>query len=255
MSVLKLAKKYIIDSQIYVSLMGTMLAAFFFLEQNTFRFPKLYLIFLTFFSGYLYTKYQGQGRIFKKILIFNFFTGVICILLIIRNHNEIVLLKWLLIVVLGLLYNSNFLANTIRNIPFVKIFYVGLVWALSFGFLGLPEVNWPIIGFSFFFISALVLPFDIRDMKYDTVVTFPKLIGIKNTKLLAYFLIILANIISILFFRIDSIIALSLTSIVSCILIFFASETKTDAYFSFWIESCSALPLIIYLAIKYYLLF
>ncbi|WP_313215175.1 hypothetical protein [Soonwooa sp.] len=160
-----------------------------------------------------------------------------------------------MIVILGLLYNSNFLASTIRNIPFVKIFYVGLVWALSFGFLGLPKVNWPIIGFSFFFISALVLPFDIRDVKYDTVVTFPTLIGIKNTKLLAYFLIILANIINILFFRIDSIITLLLTSFISCILIFFASENKTDAYFSFWVESCLGLPLIIYLVIKYYLLF
>lgn len=235
--------------------MGTMLAAFFLLEQNTFRFPKLYLIFLTFFSGYLYTKYQGQGRIFKKILIFNAFTGIICVLLIIRNHNEIVLLKWLLIVFLGLLYNSRFLEKTIRNIPLVKVFYVGLVWGLSFGFLGLPKVNWEIIGFSFFFISALVLPFDIRDMKYDKVVTFPQIIGVKNTKFLAFFLIILANLISILFFKIDTIVALALTSVVSCILIYFASDKKSDSYFSFWIESCSGLPLMIYLAIKYYLLF
>lgn len=255
MSVLKLAKKYIVDSQIYVSLMGTMLAAFFLLEQNAFRLPKLYLIFLTFFSGYLYTKYQNQGKIFYKVLIFNSITGIICVLLIIKNHNQQILLRWLLIVILGLLYNSKFWEATIRKIPFLKIFYVGLVWGLCFGFLGLAEVKWEIIGFSFFYISALVLPFDIRDMKSDTIVTFPKIIGIKNTKLLAYFLILIANIISVFSFKTDISIALFITSLISCILIYFANDKKSDAYFSFEIESCSGLPLIIYFIQKSFDLF
>jgi hypothetical protein len=40
------------------------------------------------------------------------------------------------------------------------------------------------------FISALVLPFDIRDMNSDDVVTFPILIGIQKTKFLAYLLVL-----------------------------------------------------------------
>lgn len=255
MSFLKLAKKYVVDSQIYVSIMGSMLAAFFLLEQNTFRLPKLYLIFLTFFSGYLYTKYQNQGRLFNKILIFNFVTGIICVFLIIKNHNQQILLRWLLIVFLGLLYNSQFLETTIRKIPFIKIFYVGIVWALCFGFLGVKEVKWEIVSFSFFFISALVLPFDIRDMNHDQVTTFPKIIGVKNTKILAFLLITVANIISITCFKIETRWILLITSIISCILIYFANDKRPDSYFSFWIETCSAIPLLLYFLGKWLVLF
>jgi Ca2+/Na+ antiporter len=108
MSILNLTKKYVIDSQIYVSLMGTCLAAYFMLEQNIFRWPTLLLIFITYFSGYLYTKYQYDKKIFFKILIFNCICGIISVILILRNHNEIRLLKWAIIVILGLLYNSFF---------------------------------------------------------------------------------------------------------------------------------------------------
>ena len=112
MHFIKLLKKYVIDSEIYVSLMGTFLAIFFMLEQNVFRFPTVILIFITYFSGYLYTKYQNH-QLFRTILIFNIICGVISLILIILNHNEIRILKWFVIVILGLLYNSYFLENYI----------------------------------------------------------------------------------------------------------------------------------------------
>jgi 4-hydroxybenzoate polyprenyltransferase len=61
-----------------------------------------------------------------------------------------------------------------------------LVWALVNCWLTLPEFSIPIFLISFFFITALVLPFDIRDMKSDTVKTFPMMIGVQNTKYIAY---------------------------------------------------------------------
>ena len=128
MQILKLLKKYVIDSEIYVSLMGTFLAIFFMLEQNVFRFPTVILIFITYFSGYLYTKYQNH-QLFRTILIFNIICGVISLILIILNHNEIRILKWFVIVILGLLYNSYFLENYIRKVPLLKVFYVGFTWA------------------------------------------------------------------------------------------------------------------------------
>src|SRR5690606_39428225 len=53
-----LLKKYIVNSQIFVAFCGTSLAVFFMLEQNLVRFPTIFLIFITYWSGYLYTKYQ-----------------------------------------------------------------------------------------------------------------------------------------------------------------------------------------------------
>lgn len=251
MNILKILKKSVIDSQVYVSLMGTLFAVFFMKEQNTFRFPTILLIFITYFSGYLYTKYQYTKHFFK-ILVLNAIAGVICAFLIIHNHNEIRLLKWFIIVVLGLLYNSFFLDVYIRKIPLLKVFYVGLVWALVNCWLTLPEFNFPIFLISFFYITALVLPFDIRDMKSDTVKTFPMLIGVQNTKYIAYFLVFISSLIGIFYLKPLYATAFFLSSIITYILIYFSENKRDDSYFSFGVETCSALPFLFLLIMEYF---
>lgn len=231
--------------------MGTLFAVFFMEEQNTFRFPSVILIFITYFSGYIYTKYQ-YTRHFLRILVLNAVAGVICAYLIIHNHNEIRLIKWAIIVVLGLLYNSFFLDVYIRKIPFLKVFYVGLVWALVNCWLTLPEFNLPIFLISFFFITALVLPFDIRDMKSDTVETFPKLIGVQNTKYIAYLLVFLSTVLSAYYLDHRAALAFFLSGIITYILIYFSENKRSDAYFSFGVETCSALPFLFLGIMKYF---
>lgn len=251
MNVLKILKKYIIDSQLYVSLMGTLFAVFFMKEQNTFRFPTILLIFITYFSGYLYTKYQYTKH-FLKILVVNTVAGIVCAFLIIHNHNEIRLLKWFIIVVLGLLYNSFFLDVYIRKIPLLKVFYVGLVWALVNCWLTLPEFSIPIFLISFFFITALVLPFDIRDMNSDTVKTFPMMIGVQNTKYIAYALVFISTVIGIFYLQAPYALAFFMSSIISYIFIYFSENKRDDAYFSFGVETCSALPFLFLLIMEYF---
>ncbi len=241
---LNLLKKYIIDSQIYVSLMGTLFAVFFMMEQNIIKTPTIALIFITYFSGYIYTKYQNSKKVFYKVLIFNVICGIISAGLIIYNHNDGRLVKWLIIVVLGLLYDSKFLKYFVREIPLFKIFYVGLTWALINSWLILPEFNSEIFWISWIFITALVLPFDIRDMKSDTVITFPRLIGEQNTKYFAYILVFISLIIAIYYLKTDYSFAFFLTAIFTFVLIYYAENSNKDSYFSFWVESCSGLPLL-----------
>ena len=251
MNILKILKKSVIDSQLYVSLTGTLFAVFFMKEQNTFRFPTILLIFITYFSGYLYTKYQYTKHFFK-ILVLNAVAGIVCAFLIIHNHNEVRLLKCFIIVVLGLLYNSFFLDVYIRKIPLLKVFYVGLVWALVNCWLTLPEFSLPIFLISFFFITALVLPFDIRDMNDDTVKTFPMLIGVQNTKYIAYALVFISSITGIFYLKTFYAISFFLSSIITYILIYFADNKRDDAYFSFGVETCSALPFLFLLIMEYF---
>lgn len=241
---LNLLKKYIINSQIYVSLMGTLFAVFFMFEQNIIKTPTVVLIFITYFSGYIYTKYQGSGKIFNKVLVFNVICGIISAVLIIYYHNEGRLVKWLIVVVLGLLYDHKFLKYFVREIPLFKIFYVGLTWALINSWLILPHFNSEIFWISWIFITALVLPFDIRDMQSDTIITFPRLIGIQNTKYLAYVLIFIALMISIFYLKSSYSHAFFLTSIVTYILIYFSECSNKDTYFSFFVETCSGLPML-----------
>ncbi len=250
MNVLKLLKKYIIDSQIFVALMGTFFALFFMYENNVIKLPTIALIFITYFSGYLYTKYQNSNKYFRKILLFNTFCGLVAVLLIILNHNQTRLFKWCIIVFLGLLYNSSFLTTAIRKIPLLKIFYVGITWALINSWLILPNFDAGIFWVSFFFISALVLPFDIRDMNEDTVITFPMLIGVRGTKTLAIALIFTSMVIA--FFTLPTLFIISfiLAGIVAILLTAFAENSRRDSYFSFWVESCSALPLLFFLLIQ-----
>jgi hypothetical protein len=251
MNCLKVLKKTVIDSQLYVSLMGTFFAVFFMLEQNTFRFPSVLLIFITYFSGYLYTKYQNT-KYFYSIFFLNVITGIISAALIIFNHNEIRLVKWAVIVVLGLLYNSFFLETYIRKIPLLKVFYVGLVWALVNSWLTLPEFNFPVFLISFFFVTALVLPFDIRDMESDTVQTFPKLIGVRNTKFLAYILVFISTILSVFYLKIHCAVSFYLTSVITFILIYFSESKRDDAYYSFGVETCSVLPFLFFIIMEYF---
>lgn len=251
MNFLKILKKTVINSQIYVSVMGTLFAVFFMKEQDTFRYPTVLLIFITYFSGYLYTKYQYTKH-FLKILALNAAAGIACAFLIIHNHNEIRLLKWFIIVVLGLLYNSFFLEVYIRKIPLLKVFYVGLVWALVNSWLTLPEFSLPIFLVSFFFITALVLPFDIRDMNSDTVQTFPKLIGVQNTKYIAYLLVFVSIIIASFNLTFIYAAAFFLSGIITYILIYFSENKRDDVYFSFGIETCSALPFLFLLIMEYF---
>ena len=252
MQFLNLLKKYIIDSQIFVSLMGTFFAVFFMKEQNLIKTPTIILIFITYFSGYLYTKYQNSGKIFYKILVFNFISGIISAILILYHHNEIRLVKWLVIVTLGLLYDSKFLKYFIRKIPLFKIFYVGLTWALINCWLILPEFNWGIFWISWLFITALVLPFDIRDMNSDTVTTFPRLIGIQNTKYLAYLLVSISNFLAIIHLQHLFAVSFTLAALFTFILIYFSEKDHKDSYFSFWVESCSGLPFLIILALEFF---
>ncbi len=251
MQVLNILKKTFVDSQIYVSLMGTLLAVFFLYEQNAFRFPTVVLIFITYFCGYLYTKYQ-HSKYFFRILILNVIAGIVCAFFIIHNHHISRLYKWLVIVMMGLFYNSFFLEKFIRKIPLLKVFYVGLVWALMNSWLSFEHLKLPVFFITFLFVTALILPFDIRDMKTDTIVTFPKLIGIQNTKYLSYLFAFTACILAVYFLKTEYAVSFYITTAITFLIIFFSSPEKKDAYFSFGLETCSGIPFLFLILLKYF---
>ncbi|WP_395762944.1 hypothetical protein ACH34F_02490 [Elizabethkingia anophelis] len=247
---LNLLKKYIVDSQIYVSLMGTLLTLFFMAERIPFRSALILLIFLTFLNGYLYTKYQMTRRLFSYVLLFNTLTFIFCVTVIIHRHHPESLIKWLFIIILGFLYNTQFLNTFIRKIPFIKIFHVALVWALINSWLIMPVIQWDVFFITSFLVSGLILPFDIRDMQYDTVTTFPQIIGIQNTKYLAYLLLFFSSLIAVFSLQPDFAICYSLSVAVGFIFIYFAQPSRADAYYSFGVETVSGLPFLLHLLQK-----
>ncbi len=90
-----------------------------------------------------------------------------------------------------------------------------------------------------------MLPFEIRDLNYDSLklATIPQKIGVKKTKLIGVFLLMLFLILEL--FKEDkgasNIITLTLITLVTLLSLMFSNKRQSKYYSAFWVES---LPLI-----------
>lgn len=92
--------------------------------------------------------------------------------------------------------NKSILPLPLRSIPILKIFLIAYVWSSISSFLPalleqhqmLTRQNILIFVAHFLFIVSITLPFDIRDFKTDGknyLITFPQIVGINTTKIIA----------------------------------------------------------------------
>lgn len=223
-----------------------MLSVFFMLEQETFRLGFMIIIFFTFLNGYLYTTFQHRVKLFPYILGINAVSFIFSVIYILNHDNLQFFPRWLAVVVLGLLYNSKYLNIYVRKKPFVKIFYVGLVWALTNAWVIMPEFEWHLFFINFFFASGLVLPFDIRDMDEDNIVTFPRVYGIQKAKFIAYLFFLIAGIVACFTLKFNFALAFLINLVLAFILVFFTDKNKPQLYFSFGLDALCGLPLVFY---------
>ncbi|WP_438962134.1 hypothetical protein [Nonlabens sp.] len=163
-----------------------------------------------------------------------------------------------------------------RQIPIIKLLTVAISWVILIGLLPLKS-NYvefayayscdvaPVVSSGsilyildlfqlFLLIIALCVPFEIRDLKYDSVSlkTLPQLIGVLNTKILGISICVIYVVIEYLQFGflIDHeflinyfILFLVATSI------WFSDKFKSDYYASFFVEAIPVLWLGLYLII------
>ena len=148
---------------------------------------------------------------------------------------------------------SVFYPYVLRKIPFAKIFIISLVWAVSTMLLLVLENNIPIsqnimwqLVSLFLFVFAITIPFDIRDIKYDSqnLITIPLFFGVKTAKIISVFALFICCIISFfqhleLALNLPNLLALILLYILAAIFIQKSDENKGEIYFSFWVESLS----------------
>ena len=143
----------------------------------------------------------------------------------------------------------------IRGIPFVKIFVISFVWAVSAMLLLVLENSIPVsqnivlhLIARFLFVFAITIPFDIRDLKYDVqnLRTIPLSCGTLRSQFIAVFSLVICGVISIFQYLdkaliFSNLVALLLLYFLSSIFILKSDENKGEMYFSFWIESLSIL--------------
>jgi hypothetical protein len=118
-------------------------------EQESYQKMVAIILFLTFWNGYIFTVFHKK----KDAIFINLVGFVLIIFLILKFINLEFFIKWLIILILGTLYNSNIFNINIREFWLVKTFYVGLVWAMSLVWLPLENFHlaWFFIIFLFTF--------------------------------------------------------------------------------------------------------
>ena len=144
----------------------------------------------------------------------------------------------------------------LREIPGIKIFLIALAWSfVSVGLLveehqiGWTTDVWLLFVHRLCFVFAITIPFDIRDLKYDSLQlkTIPKVFGEEKARYIAYAALGIYEILVIIQFifgeimDVQDLIALLCTSAVTAYLLIKSTSDKGEYHFAFWIEGTSAL--------------
>ena len=234
--------------------------------------PLLFFVFFATIGGYNFVKYFGLAKFhhrslakwLKQIQIFSLLCFIPMVYLGVKLHEKAIYL----LIVLGAItffYAIPFIprnliidpSRNLRAISGLKIYVIALVWAavtvlLPFYQLDLsPNFDvWIEFIQRFLYVIIATLPFEIRDLQYDSLklATIPQQIGIRSTKLLGSCLILLLILLNI--FKDELELAhLIIDGIIGMILILtlWISKTTQSTYFtSFWVE---AIPIFWFLLI------
>lgn len=136
----------------------------------------------------------------------------------------------------------------IRESLFVKMPLLASVWSLATVIIPLAEqnidMNLPLVieqvGCRFFFVFALCIPFEIRDLEVDkseNVKTLPSVFGIMPTKILGTILIVIEIIIHhFMSVRESYMFALDISSLVALIWIFVKTQRRESYFYKLFVD-------------------
>ena len=226
----------------------------------------LYFNFYATITGYNFVKYFGiakwhhrsLARWLKVIQVFSFFSFMLMVFYAFKLETKVLFILAGLGVV-TFLYAIPFLPKrmyldeqqNLRQISGLKVHIIAAVWA--FTTVVLPLLNnhqeltakvWITVLQNFVFVLALMIPFEIRDLKFDSIklATIPQQIGVKKTKILGVLLLLIflgLNVFKeeiITHFLYKEVIM----TFILMLFILFSSKNRNKYYTSFWVE---ALPI------------
>ena len=225
--------------------------------------PILYFIFYASVIGYNFVKYFGVARFHNRQLIFRLkwiqVLSFVCFCLMIYYAFQLQLKTFIWIAVFGLatfFYAIPFLPKRLfvdnrhnfRSIKGLKIYVIALTWVGVTVFLPLINSEYSISADvvivalqRFVFVIILMLPFEIRDLKFDSLKlgTIPQKIGIKKTKLLGVLMLVLMFCLE--YFKdeivVKQIIVLSIMIAITFLFLVFSKKEQGKYYSAFWVES------------------
>ena len=233
----------------------------------------LYFIFYATITAYNFVKYFGIAKFhhrsltqsLKAIQIFSF----ICFAFLCYYALQLPFKSLIYILAFGVitfLYAFPFIPKdfyldnqqNLRDVSGIKVYIIAFVWTGVTVFLPLINNEFTfnadvfITAFQYFiFVIVLMLPFEIRDLKYDSLklATIPQKIGVKLTKLFG--LIFLMVFFFAEFFKDElsncNITSSSIITFITAIFLVFTNKKRNRYYSSFWVKSIPIFWLIIVL--------
>jgi len=233
----------------------------------------LYFIFYATITGYNFVKYFGVAKFHHRSLtdalkVIQLFS-LICFLLLCYYASQLQLKTLIYITAFGtitFLYAipsipKNFYLDSqqnLRDVSGLKVYIIALVWTGVTVLLPLIDNDFNIntdvyiTAFQrFVFVVVLMLPFEIRDLKFDSLklATIPQKIGVKRTKFIGVVLLLLFFFAE--FFKNEitnlSIITTLLITLITLSFLVFTNKKRNCYYSSFWVESIPIIWLLIIL--------
>ena len=157
----------------------------------------------------------------------------------------------IILAIISLWYVVPVRGKRLRDYPVIKIFLIALVWSAvactgAFPFLKLTIMDkFLLFAERFLIVFAITVPFDIRDMDYDTaqgLSTLPLLLGKTKSIILAIVSVVIAMfIVAYLHYKgiynDNSTIALEMGYMLVIIMIYFSKDKLSDYYFTGVLDS------------------
>jgi len=264
MKVLKSVFNFYINSSIHVALAVYAMA---WVTLISFDLPydenALYFVFFSTITAYNFIKYFGLAKFHHRSLanwlrVIQLFSAVAFVLMCYYLFQ----LSFKTMTLIGFLAVATFLyaiplipkryffdeQQNLREISGAKIYIIALVWA--FVTVLLPIMNAELelsadvivtLFQRFCYVLVLMLPFEIRDLNYDSLklATIPQKIGIKKTKTIGVLLLMVFMMLE--FFKDEindkSVILTLIIMSVTLVFLVFSSKRQHKYYSAFWVEA------------------
>lgn len=216
------------------------------------------LIYLSFFATlFAYNLSHWVSDKEKWRFLIMVFTGLLSIVL------GLIYLKIQLVLILSVLafisiyYSFAFNKKRLRNLPNIKMISIALVWSITAvlpAFNDLGNVGFNLLNLVlslFFFVVAITIPFDIRDLEEDdeSIKTLPQKFGVNGSIKIGVMCIGLSLILFLNYFsfKINQLhTPFLVTLFMALIFLLNSSITKNKWFTTFWIEGLSALSFILF---------
>ena len=264
MKLLRFVFNFYINSSIHVALASYALT-YITLIQFGLEYDKssLYFVFFASITGYNFVKYFGLAKFHHRSLakwlrIIQIFSGMAFLVM----FYYVLQLNFSAIILIGVLGLITFLyaiplipmryffdeQQNLREVGGLKIYVIALVWVSTT--VALPLINneqsfdadvFITMVQRFCYILVLMLPFEIRDLNYDSLklATIPQKIGIKKTKLIGILLLMVFLMLE--FFKNEltdiSVVSMLIITFVTLLFLFFSNKNQSKYYSAFWVES------------------